>query len=482
MDAFRRGPAALDPRNPPEPTDPTSEASPAEPQGEPRGARAPQAIDEAARAEAASLADEGTLLLLRGEAAEAEDCFRKALRLDPRAARAHLGLGRLVEARGKPAVAILHYQTASALDPGSAEAFVRLGDAYIARGKDGPALAAYDRALRADPKNAAAHYHQALVFLLQGSYGRGWRGFEWRWRVPADQGGAASEDAIDRARLSEAGLAAWDGKAREGLRLLVHDEGTPVEDVFYAHCLGDLLASGAKVFFRGAPAFSILLQRSFPDIELAAPDDPLPALDAAAAIGSLPAIYRRQKTQFKRPPGYLVADLRATTSWRERYRARRAAFKIGFSWRGEGAWPAAGALALPLGELAPLFAVPGTHGVSLETGPEAEAEALALELDCWPELEADVDQLAARIDATDLVVAVPGLVAALAGALGKPVFVLAPPVAGWPWLLHGRQLPWFPAMTVVRRRAGQPWAKAVAALAAELYTGIGAAGALASEP
>ncbi|HUC63740.1 MAG TPA: tetratricopeptide repeat protein, partial [Alphaproteobacteria bacterium] len=79
-----------------------------------------------------------------------------ALRDDPKDARAHFALGRLLAARGKSALAIIHFQTASVLAPDFAPGLVALGDAYMARGKAKPALAAYDRALRADPYEPAA--------------------------------------------------------------------------------------------------------------------------------------------------------------------------------------------------------------------------------------------------------------------------------------------------------------------------------------
>jgi tetratricopeptide (TPR) repeat protein len=440
------------------------EAAPALPEREPSPSLPAPSLSAPA-ADVAALVAEGFALLARDELLEAAEHFHAALRQNPKLARAHLGLGRLLDARGKPLLAILHYQTATALDPNDAEAFARLGDAYMTQGKAKPALAAYDRALRADPRNPMAHYHEALTLLAQGSFARGWRGFEWRWRVPGAPGKPTA-------------LPSWDGKAQDGLRLLVHGEGGGVEEIFYAHALGDLLATGVRVFFRGDAGLAALLRRSFAGLELVPEGAALPPLDAAVPLGSLPGLFRRRKTDFRRAPDFLVADLRATTGWRERYRALGAGLKLGFAWRGTASWPGHGALHLPVRELLPLLDMPGTHGASLESDAASEREVIeaGLSLGQWPERGTDLDALAARIDAADLVIAVPGQAAALAGALGKPVFVLAPAVAGWPWLLKGRKLPWFPTMTVVRLRPGQPWSKAVAALAADLRAGIDESG------
>jgi tetratricopeptide (TPR) repeat protein len=419
---------------------------------------------EAEREEARRLAAEGRALLDAGDAAAAAPRFEAALALDPRQALAQYGLGRVLEGRAKPALAILRYQTATALEPFNAEAFAALGDAYMAEGKAAAALGAYDRALRADPKLPQAHYHEGLTLLAQGSYGRGWRGFEWRWRVA----GAPSRAST---------LPAWDGRPREGLRLFVEQEGDLVAAVVFCHCLGDLLAAGAQPVFRGDAGLAALIRRSFPAIETLAGDAAPPALDAAIPLGSLPGLLRRRRPDFSRPSGYLVADLRATTGWRERYRALGAGFKLGLAWRGERRWPALRPDYPAPRELAPLLAIRNTHAVSLEGEGSFELAALAAEpgaaVESWQESGVDLDLLAARIDATDFVIAPPGLVAALAGALGKPVFVLMPAVGGWLWQLKGRKLPWFPTMELRRLRTGKSWSEAASALAAEIGEGLG---------
>ncbi len=396
-----------------------------------------------------------------------------ALRDDPKNGRAHLALGRLLDGRGKGALAIIHYQTAAVLEPDHAPTLVALGDAYMARGKAKSALAAYDRALRTDPYEPEAHFHEALTKLAQGSFGRGWRDFEWRWRVP----GAVAK---------ESGIAPWNGKARPGARILVYGEGATVEEIFYAHALGDLPSTGVKILFRGETGLARLLERSVPGLEIVASDvalDPR-AFDGAIGLGSLPGLLRRRNADFERPAGYLKADPAAAAEWRTGYRARGAGLILGLAWRGRLAWPNPRAFALPAAALKPLTEVAGTCCVALETELAAadDAARAGLGLDLWPEPDMSLDALAARIDGTDLVVAPPGPVAALAGALGKPVYVLAPTAPGWPWLLSGRRNPWFPTMAMIRVRAAPAtrddnathdlWRGVAEDLAAEVGTGL----------
>jgi len=410
-----------------------------------------------------SLMMQGLTLLARENYGQAEARFRAVLVKDPRRSKAHLGLGRILETRYKTELAILHFQTASAIDPANAEAFRCLGDAYLALGKSAPALAAYARALRVDAKHALAHYHEALALLASGKYARGWRGYEWRWRVP----GAPERKLV---------APAWDGKARTNaagapLNLLVEGEGAGVEAILCLHSFADLMASGVRSSFCGDGGVGTLLRRSYPNLEIVAAEVPTTAFDAAIPLGSLPGHLRRRPVEFTHAAGYLVADLRATTTWRERYRARGAGLKLGLAWRGEASWPARDPARLPLAALGPVFDLPGFDFASLEPEPSAVIEAHGQvpqdRLGHWPGA-ADLDALAARIDGCDLVVAPPGRIAALAGALGKKVFVLAPTPAGWPWLMRGRKLPWFPSAVVLRRQADQDWEKPIAALAAEL--------------
>ncbi|HUC61554.1 MAG TPA: hypothetical protein VMF53_06325, partial [Alphaproteobacteria bacterium] len=383
-------------------------------------------------------------------------------------------------------------QTASVLAPDFAPGLVALGDAYMARGKAKPALAAYDRALRADPYEPAAHFHESLAKLAQGSFARGWRDFEWRWRVPG-------------APAKESGLPAWSGKAKPGARVLVYGEGGGVEEIFYAHALADLARAGAKILFRGTAGsgetgpgetnsretgpgetgLGALLARAVPGLEIVDAETPLASLglDGAIALGSLPGLYRRRNADFERPPGYLKAEPAATAEWRENYRARGPGLVLGLAWRGALAWPNARPFAIPPASLKPLTEIEGMSTVALETALEAsrEAQRAGLALDLWPASAPSLDALAARIDGADLVVAPPGPVAALAGALGKPAYVLTPTAPGWPWLLAGRRNPWFPTVAMVRVRAEPAvaadradalWLKAAREVAAEIAAGL----------
>jgi len=325
-----------------------------------------------------------------------------------------------------------------------AEGFVGLGDAYMALGKDRAALAAYDRALRLDPRHARAHYHESLTLLAQGSFLRGWQGFGWRWRAEPP-----------RRSLGETGLPPWQGRAARNARLLLQDEGVAVEDIVFSQCLGDLLALGPEVTFRGDAGLAALLRRAFPGIALLEEGAALPPVDAAITLGSLPGFFRRKKPEFRRPAGHLVADLRATTAWRTRYRGRGPGRAIlGIAATGEILWPARRGAVLPHAMIAALAALPGLCLVGLEPqeiedAPESGADPA---IGHWPDPADDLDALASRIAATDLVVAMPGRSAALAAALGKPVFLVAPQPAGWLWGLRGASVPWFPNLSALRLR------------------------------
>jgi hypothetical protein len=120
----------------------------------------------------------------------------------------------------------------------------------------------------------------------------------------------------------------------------------------------------------------------------------------------------------------------------------------------------------PLASLAPLFSLPGIDWYSLQKG-DAEAQ-----IDSVPATQAmtsldernDFPRTAALVDALDAVVTVDTSIAHLAGALGKPVFVLLPFAPDWRWGIAGERTPWYPTARLFRQPAIGDWQGAVALL------------------
>jgi len=137
---------------------------------------------------------------------------------------------------------------------------------------------------------------------------------------------------------------------------------------------------------------------------------------------------------------------------------------VGIAWRGSRAWfdQPHRYRSIPLGSFGPLFEVPGVTWISLQKGSAIDelhtspAGRHVLQIGLEDD-GADLGDTAAAITILDLVVTVDTSIAHLAGAVGKPTFVLLPYTAWWAWSLHGSRTPWYPTFRLFRQRAPGDW-------------------------
>ena len=127
---------------------------------------------------------------------------------------------------------------------------------------------------------------------------------------------------------------------------------------------------------------------------------------------------------------------------------------------------------IPLAELAPLATVPGVSFVSLQKG-RREAPPDGMRFFDWTDELRDYDDTAALIEALDLVIGVDTGVVHLAGALGRPVWVMNRFEPYFAWLTERADSPWYPSLRQFRQPAPGNWSSVIesvrAALAAEAW-------------
>jgi len=312
------------------------------------------------------------------------------------------------------------------------------------------AVALYERAIGSHPQGANAHAGLALSLLGAGDYARGWDEYEWRLRVPGS--GIRREFPFPN----------WQGEDLAGRCLLVYSEQGIGDEIMFASCFDELSDMAARCVFESSVRLAPLFARSFPRATILRRDRSrmpdwakLPKIDVHIAAGSVPRYLRGAAERFPARERYLSADPARASHWRDRLREAGPGRKIGIAWSGGLPGTLRAARSLPLEALRSLLATPGATFVAREfLDCSAEVSAFnsveTARVHWWPEAVKTIDETAALVSCLDLVISVTTATAHLAGALGRPTWVLVPSVPTWRYMWQGERMPWYPSMRILR--------------------------------
>ncbi len=409
----------------------------------------------------------GVVLRLQGKVREAIASFRRAVALQPQSAEACSNLGGALRDQGEHEKAIEVLRQAVSLEPNHAEARNNLGGALSDAGQPREALGHFTRALQLQPDHADAHFGAALVRLLEGDLGAGFTEYEWRWRCQEFAGG-----------LRGFAQPPWDGGALEGRTILLHAEQGLGDTLQFARYAPLVAARGGRVVLEAQRELAPLL-RSLAGAErvVARGVEPLPPFDVHAPLLSLPHLLGTTLGTIPAAVPYLRADPERAAAWAEYLAAevgeRAGTLRVGLVWAGNPDHKGDRRRSLPLATLAPLGRVPGVRLVGLQKGPaaaQADVPPAGLALTNLGPLLADFADTAAVLEQLDLVIAVDTAVAHLAGALGRPVWLLLPFAPDWRWLRARTDSPWYPTMRLFRQDAPAAWDPLLLHLADALAT------------
>ena len=423
------------------------------------------------------LASQGGALFERCRFDEAEAACRLALAADPDCADAWTHLGCVLVDTLRIEAAIDAFGEALRRRGDHAQTWSNLGVALRARGDVDDAALALAHAAAIEPANAAIRSNLGQCLIARGDYARGFPEFEWRLLT-----------ASKRQAHSCWPIPHWRGERFDGRTLLLHEEdgfGDTLQFVRFAACAK---ARGGRVVLLVREALASLLAR-LPAIDSVYPTEAvadgrlvIPQADLRCSLMSLPALLGTQASGVPSAGGYLAAEPRSVTSWRRRLEADRPArdapLHVGLVWAGgsHGGIRNASLIdrrrSIALEALRPLAeARPDACFHSLQVGArasEARAAPAGLRLVEHAAELRTFDDTAALIMALDLVIAVDTATAHLAGALGRPVWMLSRHDPCWRWQTDGTGLPWYRSMRIHRQDAGRGWQPVIARVAAEL--------------
>jgi Tfp pilus assembly protein PilF len=413
---------------------------------------------------------EGNRRMAAGDAAGAEICFRETLRIAPECAEAHANLGLVLEHSGaeegseacyRRSIALnwRHAETqlnlgaflakrkrfdeaegaylrASLLAPRSPVPWSNLGVLYACMKREAEAEHCYRTALRLDPTYATARFNQSYVQLRQGRFAEGWRSLEARNWYSA----LAARIACPR----------WRGESLSGKSLLIGFEAGHGDMIQFSRYASVLKGQGAsRIGIICHPALKTLFATLEAVDTVIAFDEPLAdsGWDLWIPPLSIPNYCNTRADSIPAPIPYLRAVPERVAKWSASLPQH--GLRVGLVWKGSPQFENDADRSISsLDLLAPLGTVAGVQFVSLQKGAgegEAAHPPAGLPITRLGSAITDFADSAAIVASLDLVIAVDTAIAHLAGALGKPCWVMLPYYkTDWRWLTGRTDSPWYP--------------------------------------
>ena len=339
------------------------------------------------------------------------------------------------------------------ISPSDARARNNLATVLKYQGRLEESLGRLDEAVSLAPHFAEAHFSRATTLLLSGDFLRGWSEYEWRPQS------APVRPLAGHLRA---------GGALEGKTILLHAEqglGDLIQFVRYSDWLEQ---RGARVLI-ACPESAVELIRTARGVADAFPHSSLPDFDFDANLLSLPGIFHPTEGAMPCRVPYLSPDRRAIEAVAARI-ASDSRRTIGLVWAGNPAHANDRRRSLPVPELLPILRRPELVPYSLQFGPGSDDLALLPQNVEVRPLTLNLTDTAAAVMCLDLVITVDTMLAHLAGALGKPVWLLLPYIPDWRWRLDREDTPWYPTMRLFRQESPGDWHGVIQRVVAALDT------------
>ena len=425
-------------------------------------------LEEAARIYRQTALDPGDHVVLSNLAAclcdlgqydEALATSDLALAIKPDHAPAHTNRGIILEMRCDLEGAIAAHRRAVAIDPDYAKGHANLAVALRSAGELDEALAASHRAVALKPEQPLIRYNHAHALLMNGDLKGGFEEFRWGRNCKT---WAHHYPDFEQPE--------WQGEAFAGRTLLVFSDYGIGDAIQLVRYMPEVVARGGTVLLQVQPSLVPLL-KDLPGLTVVARGEPLPPFDLQLPMMGLPRVFCTTLKNIPAPICYLQAEPAARGRWQRALR-RETKLKVGVVWAGNALHKGDRQRSIAAEALLPRLVMPGVQLYSLQKEGRSEDAAVLASLgtdiaDLAPALGNFADT-AAAVDALNLVISVDTSVAHLAGALGRPVWLLTPYALDWRWMRDREDSPWYPTMRLFRQHTPRAWDGVIARAAAEL--------------
>ena len=403
--------------------------------------------------------DLGLVLTNLGNFEAAVEAFRRSLILNRGSAKTIAALGYLFECKGDLISAADAYRDAVRLDPKLLAAYGDLGFVLYGLGELAEAADCFHRLRALRPDSAEATVNLGLIHLLQGDLSVGWAEYESRWKV-----GVGDDRKLVQRR--------WKGEPLGGERILLYAEQGLGDTMQFVRYVPLVAARGGQVVLEVQPALRRLLSGTEGASQVISRGETLPEFTWQCPLLSLPPAFRTELHTIPARVPYVRPNPALVEAWQRRLQGNTR--RIGLAWAGNPTHYRDRLRSIPLEQFVPLMKVAGTTFFSLQFGPGSEQvqqlpPGVRL-VDFAAELKEFTDT-AAIIANLDLVISIDGSIAHLAGAMGKPVWILLNKGCDWRWFLGREDSPWYPTARLFRQTTPGGWQEVVNRIELELRQG-----------
>ncbi len=387
-----------------------------------------------------------TLTRMRRETEALASCDR-AIEIDAGYALAWFTRARILQRLHRYADALAGYDRVLAIDAADQLAHYQRGNVLRSMMRHDEALMAYDRVVALDPENIAANFTKAFVYLQMGDFERGWPAYEWRWRE--EQVGAHKRAFAQPLWLGNESI--------DGRTILLHAEQGLGDTLHFCRYATFVKALGARVVIEVQGALKSVLAEVEGVDAVVGHGEPLPPFDVHCPLLSLPLVFRTDQASIPSDVPYLRARPERIAAWQatlgERTRPR-----VGIAWSGNPNHLDDHNRSILLEHLLPLL-TDDVEWISIQKVVRDEDRPV---LDASPirhfgDALGSFADTAALMACVDCIVSVDTSVVHLAGALGRPLWVMLPFLPDWRWLLDRDDSPWYPTARLFRQSRAGEW-------------------------
>lgn len=391
----------------------------------------------------------GNALLKLRRLVEAEASYNKALSLQPQHPDVQSNLAGVYREAGRTQEALDLCERVLQRNPQHAGAWLNKGNALMDMGRLTAARESFAQACSLQPDNADARWSEGWVATLQGDWDAGLPLLEWRWKK-------ANFTSAKRVLTQ----AQWDGQADlQGRTILLHAEQGLGDTLQFCRYAANVAALGAHVVLEVQPPLANLMAGLSGVAQIVAQGQPLPDVDTHCPLMSLPMVFKTRPETVPASKAYLQADPALSQRMADRLGAN-VKQRVGLVWSGNAMHRDDHNRSMSLATL--LAALPAGPQFYVLQKDIRESDMVTLrerhDVILLEDALQDFDATAALVAQMDLVISVDTSIAHLAGALGKPVWLLLAKMPDWRWLLQRQDTPWYPATRLFRQITAGQWA------------------------